>query len=105
VIVKHVCNEELAAIPTAAEDMFIIGGKGAFEQRQKEEEAKASAAAAASAENASQSQNQAHGDDDGFLVLDDVIVEGVESAGRAKRGAADALSPAADAGDSKRSKQ
>jgi hypothetical protein len=104
VIVKHVCNEELAAIPTAAEDLFIIGGKGAFEQRQKEEEAKASAAAT-SAEKASQSQNQVPGDDDGFLVLDDVIVEGVASAGCAKRGAADALSPAADAGDSKRSKQ
>ena len=33
-MVKHVPNEELFAIPTAAEDLFIIGGKDAFEKRQ-----------------------------------------------------------------------
>ena len=33
-MVKHVPNEELLAIPTAAEDLFIIGGKDAFQKRQ-----------------------------------------------------------------------
>jgi hypothetical protein len=36
--VKHVATEELAAIPSAAEDLFIIGGKDAFEKRQREEQ-------------------------------------------------------------------
>jgi hypothetical protein len=37
-LVKHVATEELAAIPSAAEDLFIIGGKDAFEKRQREEQ-------------------------------------------------------------------
>jgi hypothetical protein len=32
-VVKHVSNEELLAIPAAAEDLFIIGGRDAFEKR------------------------------------------------------------------------
>lgn len=32
-VVKHVANEELEAIPAAAEDLFIIGGKDALEKR------------------------------------------------------------------------
>ena len=32
-VVKHVPNEELLAIPAAAEDLFIIGGRDAFEKR------------------------------------------------------------------------
>lgn len=34
-VVKHVSNEELEAIPAAAEDLFIIGGKDALEKRQQ----------------------------------------------------------------------
>jgi hypothetical protein len=37
-LVKHVATDELAAIPSAAEDLFIIGGKDAFEKRQREEQ-------------------------------------------------------------------
>jgi hypothetical protein len=39
-VVKHVSNEELKAIPTAADDLFIIGGKGAFEKRQQDQQQK-----------------------------------------------------------------
>lgn len=34
-MVKHVSSEELQAIPHAAEDLFIIGGKDALEKRQQ----------------------------------------------------------------------
>jgi hypothetical protein len=39
-VVKHVSNEELKAIPTAADDLFIIGGKGAFEKHQQDQQQK-----------------------------------------------------------------
>ena len=34
-VVKHVSSEELEAIPAAAEDLFLIGGKDALEKRQQ----------------------------------------------------------------------
>jgi hypothetical protein len=39
-VVKHVSNEELKDIPAAADDLFIIGGKGAFEKRQQDQQQK-----------------------------------------------------------------
>jgi hypothetical protein len=39
-VVKHVSNEELKGIPAAADDLFIIGGKGAFEKRQQDQQQK-----------------------------------------------------------------
>lgn len=37
-VVKHVSKEELAKIPGAADDLFLIGGRDAFEKRQLEQQ-------------------------------------------------------------------
>ncbi len=34
-VVKHVSTEELQAIPSAADDLFIIGGKDALVKKQQ----------------------------------------------------------------------